>query len=95
MIIALIGLVGWWYYQKQQEKAELKRKLLEKKRQEEIRKAMPPPPPPPPPPAPWEVLVDPEDFAKKCTVLIVNSTGTVPGWELNNSSCKEKQLSAI
>ena len=94
MIIALIGLFGWWYYQKQQEKAELKRKLLEKKRQEEIRKAMPPPPPPPPPPAPWEMLVDPEDFAKKCTILIVNSTGTVPGWELNNSSCKEKQLSA-
>ncbi len=95
IIIALIAFVAWQYNKKQQEKAELKRKLLEKKRLEEIRRSMPPPPPPPPPPAPWEMLVDPEDFAKKCTVLIVNSTGTVPGWQLNESSCKEKQLSSV
>lgn len=95
LIILLAVFLGWQLYKKQQEKAELRRKLLEKKRLEQIKKNMTPPPPPPPPPAPWEILVDPEDFAKKCTVLIVNSTGTVPGWQLNESTCKEKQLSAV
>ncbi|MCR5506584.1 MAG: type 4b pilus protein PilO2 [bacterium] len=95
LILLILVFVSWQYYQKQQEKAELQRRLLEKKRQEELKKLMPPPPPPPPPPAPWESVVSPEDFAKKCTILIVNSTGTVPGWGLEDSTCKEKQLSSV
>ena len=95
LILALVGFVAWQYHVKQKEKEELMRKLLEKKRLEQIKKSMPPPPPPPPPPAPWEMLVDPEDFAKKCTILIVNSTATVPGWSLQDSGCKEKQLSSV
>ena len=94
LILLILIFVGWQYYQKMEEKKELERMMMERKRLEALKKAMPPPPPPPPPPAPWEVLLDPEDFAKKCTVLIVNSTAVVPGWSLNASSCKEKQLSA-
>ncbi|MBR1544686.1 MAG: type 4b pilus protein PilO2 [Alphaproteobacteria bacterium] len=95
LIFLILAFVSWQYYQKRQEQIELQRKLLEKKRLEEMKKLMPPPPPPPPPPAPWESLVSPEDFAKKCTVLIVNSTGTVPGWNLEDSTCKEKQISSV
>ena len=54
----------------------------------------PPPPPPPPPPAPFEVLVDVEDMAKKCAVLIINTTRVVPGWNLENSNCTETMLSS-
>ena len=94
IILLLLIAGGWHYYMKEQEKAELERLRLEQKKREEMLKLMPPPPPPPPPPAPWEALVSPEDFAKKCTVLIVNSTGTVPGWDLSDSVCKEKQLAS-
>lgn len=95
LICLLVGFVAWQFYKSHQREKERLKQLIEKRRQEAIRKSMPPPPPPPPPPAPWETLVDPLDFVKKCTVLIVNSTGTVPGWELQDSSCKEKQLSSI
>ncbi len=95
LILLLVGMVGWFYHQKQVEKAELQRRLAEKRRQEELKRLQPPPPPPPPPPAPWEALTDIEDLAKKCTILIVNSTATVPGWELENSNCIEKQLSSL
>ncbi|MDE6224402.1 MAG: hypothetical protein K2M23_02895, partial [Alphaproteobacteria bacterium] len=32
------------------------------------------------------------DMAKKCTILIVNSTATVPGWDLRESVCIEKNM---
>ena len=68
------------------------RRIAERKRQEELKKKQAPPPPPPPPPAPWESLTDIEDMAKKCTILIVNATTTIPGWELGEAVCTEKQL---
>ena len=68
------------------------RRIAERKRQEELKKKQAPPPPPPPPPAPWESLTDIEDMAKKCTILIVNATTTIPGWELGEVVCTEKQL---
>ncbi len=95
IILLILGFVGWQYHLKQVEKAELERRLAEKKRQEQLKKLQPPPPPPPPPPAPYEALISPDDLAKKCTVLIVNSTATVPGWELQNSTCLEKQISSL
>lgn len=94
IILSILAFVGWQYNIKQQEKAELARKIAERKRQEELKKLQPPPPPPPPPPAPWEALTDLLDMAKKCTILIVNSTATVPGWELDESTCIEKQFSS-
>jgi hypothetical protein len=34
------------------------------------------------------------DFAKKCTILVVNSTAIVPGWSLVSSSCAEREMTA-
>jgi len=92
IFLIIVAFAGWQYYQKQQEKQEMARRLAEKKRREEEAKKLNPPPPPPPPPAPWESLTDAEDMAKKCTILIVNSTVAIPGWELGDTVCTEKQL---
>ncbi len=91
IIFALIA-AGYYYYSKQQaEKEEQERQI--RITQEKARQArLNPPPPPPPPPAPFESLLDPEDMTKKCTILIVNSTATIPGWRLENSSCSETQM---
>ncbi|MCL2439453.1 MAG: type 4b pilus protein PilO2 [Alphaproteobacteria bacterium] len=47
-----------------------------------------------PPVAPWETIVDPEEFAKKCTILIVNATNPLPGWRMNDATCVEGRFTA-
>ncbi|MGN0929555.1 MAG: type 4b pilus protein PilO2 [Alphaproteobacteria bacterium] len=94
-IFLILALLGWYYYHNEQvkkeemERIERERRIAaaKKKMQEEA-------PPPPPPPAPYESLTDIKDMAKKCTILIVNSTATVPGWDLKDSICIEKDLKA-
>ncbi len=94
IIFLILGVLGaYYYYDMQQKKLEEERLARErrmaaaKKKLEEAAK-----PPPPPPPAPWESLTDITDMAKKCTILIVNSTSTIPGWDLKDSVCMEKNL---
>ena len=91
LIVVLFGT--WWLFSS--DKSDLQRQEFEKARlaamaaaaaaeeekKEEARV-----------PAPWEDIVDAEDFAKKCTILIVNSTAIVPGWDLSNSSCTEREM---
>ncbi len=96
-IIILLVLVafGAHYYLKQKAAKEAEEQArLARIKEEEFKRLHPPPPPPPPPPAPFESLVDIEDMAKKCTVLIVNSTAVVPGWELEHTNCTETELSS-
>ncbi len=96
-IIILLVLVAFglnYYLKKKAEKEAEEQARLARIREEEYKRLHPPPPPPPPPPAPFEVLVDVEDMAKKCAVLIVNSTVVVPGWNLENSNCTETMLSS-
>lgn len=93
ILLLLVVAAAYYYYDMQQKKAEQERLERERrmaaarKKMEEAAK-----PPPPPPPAPWESLTDITDMAKKCTILIVNSTATVPGWNLKDSVCIEKNL---
>lgn len=94
-LLVLVVTAGYWYWDKKQKEAEEAR-LNEIRRQEQLRmqqqeaerKKITPPPP-----APWTTIINPEDIAKKCTILIVNSTATIPGWELENSDCKQNSLS--
>ena len=94
IILLLLG-VGYWYYSSEQaKKAEAERIAREKRMAEARKKMQEAAPPPPPPPAPYENLTDITDMAKKCTILIVNSTATVPGWDLKDSVCIENNMKA-
>lgn len=94
VIVIIIALAGIWYYFRQQNIKEEQERIARELRMAEAKKklATPPPPPAPPPLAPWESLTNITDMAKKCTVLIINSTAAVPGWELTESLCIEKQI---
>lgn len=92
IFVALAGL-GWYYYHNEQVKKEEMERIERERRMAAARKKMQEEaPPPPPPPAPYESLTDITDMAKKCTILIVNSTATVPGWDLRESVCIEKNM---
>ncbi len=93
IIFAALGLLGWYYYHNEQvKKAEMERIARERRLAAEKKKREREKPPPPPPPAPYTSLTDITDMAKKCTILIVNSMATVPGWDLRESACVEKNL---
>ena len=96
-IIILLVLVAFgfnYYLKKKAEKEALEQARLARIKAEEYKRLHPPPPPPPPPPAPFETLVDIEDMAKKCAILIINSTTVVPGWDLEHTNCSETILSS-
>jgi hypothetical protein len=98
VVILAMCAGAYWYYDKMQKDkiAEQKRIIEQRKRAEllaqgkkdEIPEALLPPP------APWESLTDTTDMAKKCAILIINSTATVPGWELSDSVCVERQMTS-
>ncbi|MBD5405343.1 type 4b pilus protein PilO2 [bacterium] len=93
IILLLLAGAGWYYYHmKQVEKEEMERIERERRMAAAKKKLEAAKPPPPPPPAPYESLADTTDMAKKCTILIVNSTATVPGWDLKDSVCIEKNM---
>jgi hypothetical protein len=95
VLLVLLASVagGYYWYDRYQERLRVEAEERRRRAEEEARAKAPPPPPPPP--APWESLIDIEDMAKKCTVLIVNSTAAVPGWMLTESLCTEKQVSDV
>ncbi|MDR3126748.1 MAG: type 4b pilus protein PilO2, partial [Rickettsiales bacterium] len=94
LLAVLASLAGGYYwYSRYRERIRLESEERRRRAEEEARAKAPPPPPPPP--APWESLIDIEDMAKKCTVLIVNSTAAVPGWMLTESTCGEKQVADV
>ena len=45
-------------------------------------------------PAPYENLMDPLDFAKKCTILVSNTFHPLPGWSLVQATCTEREMAA-
>lgn len=94
LILLMVG-AGWYYYHSEQvKKAEQERIARERRIAAAKKKMLQEVAPPPPPPAPFESLTDIKDMAKKCTILIVNSTATVPGWELDKSICIEKAMTS-
>ncbi|MDR0367035.1 MAG: type 4b pilus protein PilO2, partial [Rickettsiales bacterium] len=91
--VAAIAGAYFFYSRHQADKAE--REAAESRRREFLKKKMEESKAPPPPaPKAWENLVDASDLAKKCTILIVNATATVPGWELVSAACSEKGMTA-
>lgn len=92
-IFLILAGLGWYYYSNEQaKKAEMERIERERRMAAAKKKLQEETPPPPPPPAPYESITDITDMAKKCTILIVNSTATVPGWDLRDSICIEKNM---
>ncbi len=94
IILLVLAFFGWQYYSGvQEDKAEAERIAAKRERDRKRKLEERNKPPPPPPAAPWEALTSPEDFSKKCTILVINSTAVVPGWDLQDSTCIEKQFS--
>jgi len=94
--LLVVALGAWWLYSSdssEERKLEFERQRLAaiaaaaaEEEEDENAQAIAPPP--------WENLIDAEDFAKKCTILVVNSTAVIPGWNLSNSSCSEREMVA-
>jgi hypothetical protein len=94
-VVLALAAVGAYLYHLRLESERKKKAEEEARRLEFLKKQMEKKEAPPPPaPKPWESLIDPSDMAKKCTILIVNSTATVPGWELTNSTCTERTVTS-